>query len=41
MDQVEFSQKVARSDAEKIIEMVEKLEEIDNIKKIVEFAVKK
>lgn len=41
MNQVEFSQKVTRSNAEKIIEMVEKLEEIDNIRKIIELAVKK
>ena len=41
MSQVEFSGKVARRDAETIIGMVEKLENIDNIQKIVELAVKK
>ena len=41
MDQVEFSEKVAGNDAKKIIEMVEHLEEIDNVQKIIEFAVKK
>jgi 2-methylcitrate dehydratase PrpD len=41
MDQVQFSQKVRVNDAKKIIEMVENLEEIDNIQRIIEFAVKK
>jgi 2-methylcitrate dehydratase PrpD len=41
MNQVEFSQKVTRNNAEKIIEMVDKLEEIDNIQKIIELAVKR
>jgi 2-methylcitrate dehydratase PrpD len=41
MGQVEFSQKVARNDAEKIIEMVEDLEAIDNIQKIIDLAAKK
>ena len=36
MNQVEFSKKVTKNNAEKIIEMVEKLEEIDNVQKIVE-----
>jgi 2-methylcitrate dehydratase PrpD len=39
MNQAEFSQKVTRSNAEKIIEMVEKLEKIDNIQKIIDLAV--
>jgi 2-methylcitrate dehydratase PrpD len=38
MDQVEFSKKVSRHNAEKIIEMVENLEKIDNIQKIVDLA---
>jgi 2-methylcitrate dehydratase PrpD len=41
MNQVEFSQKVTRNNAEKIIEMVEKLEEVDNIQKIIDLAVTK
>jgi 2-methylcitrate dehydratase PrpD len=41
MNQVEFSQKVSRNNAEKIVEMVEKLEKIDNVQKIVELAVAK
>ena len=40
MDQVEFSQLVNKENAEKIIELVQKLEEIDNVAKIVELAVK-
>jgi 2-methylcitrate dehydratase PrpD len=40
MNQVEFSQKVSRSNAEKIIEMVEGLEKIDNIREIIKLAVK-
>jgi 2-methylcitrate dehydratase PrpD len=41
MEQVEFSQLVNKEDAEKIIELVEKLEEVDNIQKILELAVKR
>ena len=40
MSQVDFSQKVSRSNAEKIIELVENLEKIDNIREIIELAVK-
>jgi len=38
IDQVEFSKKVSRHNAEKIIEMVENLEKIDNVQKIVDLA---
>ncbi len=41
MNQVEFSKKVSRHNAEKIIEMVENLEKIDNIQKIIDLAVMK
>jgi 2-methylcitrate dehydratase PrpD len=41
MNQVEFSRKVTRRNADKIIEMVDRLEEIDNIQKIIDLAVKK
>jgi 2-methylcitrate dehydratase len=41
INQVEFSKKVPRNNAEKIIEMVEKLEKIDNIQKIIDLAVMK
>ncbi|HEY93652.1 MAG TPA: MmgE/PrpD family protein [Dehalococcoidia bacterium] len=40
MDQIEFSQMVSKENAERIIEMVEKLEEIDNVAKIVELSAK-
>jgi 2-methylcitrate dehydratase PrpD len=39
MDQVDFSEKVSRNNADKIIEMVERLEEVDNVQEIVELAV--
>jgi 2-methylcitrate dehydratase PrpD len=41
MNQVDFSKKVTRHDAEKIIEMVENLEKIDNIQKIIDLATMK
>jgi 2-methylcitrate dehydratase PrpD len=41
MDQIEFSQLVSKNDAEEIIELVEKLEEVDNVAKIVDLAVKR
>jgi hypothetical protein len=41
MNQVEFSEKIARRDADKIVQMVEKLENIDNINKIFELTHKK
>ncbi len=41
MSQAEFSQRVSKQDAEKIVEMVENLEEIDNIQKIVKLAARK
>ncbi len=40
MNQVDFSRKVSRSNAEKIVKLVEKLEEVDNVQKIVELAVR-
>lgn len=40
MNQVEFSRKVSKSNAEKIIEMVDHLEKIDNIQEIIRLAVK-
>ncbi len=39
MNQVEFSKKVTRHNAEKIVEMVENLEKVDNIQKIIDLAV--
>jgi 2-methylcitrate dehydratase PrpD len=39
MEQVEFTQMVSKKNAEKIIGLVDKLEEVDNIKKIVELSV--
>jgi 2-methylcitrate dehydratase PrpD len=41
MDQIEFSQLVSKKDAEEIVRLVENLEEVDNVAKIVELAVKK
>jgi 2-methylcitrate dehydratase PrpD len=41
ISQVEFSKKVTRSNAERIIEMVEKLEKIDNIQTIIDMAAQK
>ncbi len=38
LSQVDFSKKVSRKNAEKIIELVERLEEVDNVQKIVELA---
>jgi 2-methylcitrate dehydratase PrpD len=40
MEQVEFSQAVSQDNADKLVELLEKLEEVDNIKKIVQLAVK-
>lgn len=40
MDQIEFSQLVSKENAERIVEMAEKLEEVDNVAEIVELAVK-
>ncbi len=40
MEQVEFSQTVSKKSARQIIQMVDKLEEIDNIQEIVSLAVK-
>ena len=39
MNQVDFSKKVARNNALQIIEMVENLEQVDNIQKIIDLAV--
>ena len=41
MNQVEFSKKVSKTNAEKIIEMVEKLEKVDNIQKMIDLAILK
>jgi 2-methylcitrate dehydratase PrpD len=41
MEQVEFSRLVNMKDAEKIIELVERLEDVDNINKIIELAAKR
>ncbi len=41
MEQVEFSQMVSRKAAEEIKELVDNLEEVDNVAKIVELAVKR
>ncbi len=40
-EQVEFSKMVAKEDAEEIIRLVDKLEEVDNVAEIVELSVKK
>jgi len=41
MEQVEFTQLVNKKDAEELAGLVEKLEEVDNVAKIVELAVKR
>ena len=41
MEQVEFSQMVNKKDAEKLVELMERLEEVDNVNKIVELAAKR
>lgn len=41
MGQVEFSQTVSREDAEKLVELLDKLEEVDNIRKVIKLAVKR
>jgi len=41
MEQLEFTRLVSKENAEKIIEMVDSLEKVDNVAKIVELAVKK
>jgi len=41
MEQAEFSQMVGKESAEKIIEMVDRLEEVDNVAEIVKLAVKR
>ena len=41
MEQVEFSQMVSQKDAKELIRLVEKLEEVDNIAKIVKLAVRR
>jgi 2-methylcitrate dehydratase PrpD len=38
MNQVEFSRMVTRSKAEEIVELIERLDEIDNVQKILELA---
>ena len=41
MEQVEFSQMVSKENAEKIIELVDRLDEVDNVAKIVELTVRR
>jgi hypothetical protein len=41
MAQVDFSQTVSRKDAEKLVELVEKLEDVDDVSKILALAVKR
>ncbi len=41
MEQVEFSQTVSQEDAKKLIRLVERLEEVDNVAEIVKLAVKR
>ena len=41
MEQVEFSQMVSKKNAEKIINIVDKLEKVDDVRKLVELAVKR
>jgi hypothetical protein len=41
MDQIEFSQLISKENAEKIVEMIENLEEIDNVVEIIDLAVRK
>ena len=41
MEQVEFSQLVNKKDAEEIVRLLDRLEEVDNVAKIVELAVKR
>ncbi|MBN1188129.1 MAG: MmgE/PrpD family protein [Dehalococcoidales bacterium] len=39
MGQVEFSEKMSRGNGEKIVELVEKLEQVDNVQEIIDLAV--
>jgi 2-methylcitrate dehydratase PrpD len=41
MGQVEFSQTVSEEDALKLVELLDKLEEVDNVKKVIKLAVKR
>jgi transcriptional/translational regulatory protein YebC/TACO1 len=41
MGQVEFSQTVSREDAEKLVELLDKLEAVDDVRKVVKLAVKR
>ncbi|HEY95487.1 MAG TPA: MmgE/PrpD family protein [Dehalococcoidia bacterium] len=41
MEQVEFSQLVDRKDAEKLVDLLENLEEVDNVNRLTELAVKR
>jgi hypothetical protein len=41
MEQLEFSKLVSKKNAERIIELVDRLEEVDNVAEIVKLAVKK
>ena len=41
MDQIEFSQLISKENAERIVEMIENLEEVDNVAEITELAVRK
>jgi len=41
MSQVEFSQTVSTKDAEKLLGLLDRLEEVDNIQKTVELVVKR
>lgn len=41
MEQVEFSQMVDKKDAEKLVGLLERLEEVDNVRKIVKLAAKR
>jgi 2-methylcitrate dehydratase PrpD len=41
MEQVEFSKLVSKKDAEKLVDLLERLEDVDNVNKLIELAVKK
>jgi 2-methylcitrate dehydratase PrpD len=41
MVQVDFSQTVSRNDAEKLVEIIDKLEDVANVKSVIKLAIKR